>query len=66
MAQVETHWLPGEASPAPVLASSGELVALVDSLRGGTLNGEQAETLWRLRTGLLALVGQNGGKSPAS
>jgi len=34
----------------------GQLLALVDSLREGTLNGLQAETVRQLRSGILALA----------
>ena len=36
----------------------GQLVALVDALRGGTLNPAQIETLRALRVGLVALSEQ--------
>jgi len=36
--------------------SAGQLLALVDSLREGTLNETQTETLRMLRTGILALA----------
>jgi len=61
MAQVEAHWLPGETAPAPAPATCGELVALVDSLRGGTLNSTQAEVVALVRAGLMALAEQSGG-----
>jgi integrase len=38
----------------------GKLLALVDSLRGGTLNESQTETLHLLRAGLLALAESEG------
>jgi hypothetical protein len=38
--------------------SLGELVALVDSLRSGTLNENQASAVQSLRDGLLALARQ--------
>jgi len=37
--------------------TGGELLALVDSLRAGTLNEVQLETVWALRAGILALAG---------
>jgi hypothetical protein len=36
--------------------NAGRLLALVDSLRGGTLNEAQAETVGLLRAGILALA----------
>jgi hypothetical protein len=36
--------------------SAGQLLALVDSLREGTLNKTQAETVRQLRAGILALT----------
>jgi len=44
------------SSSAALPPSSGELVALVDSLRSGTLNETQVETVRVLRTGLVALA----------
>ncbi len=35
---------------------AGKLLALVDSLRGGTLNESQAETLHLLRAGIMAMT----------
>lgn len=55
MMQIEGQLrLAGETAEAP--PSPGELVALVDSLRGGTLNPAQVEALHILRTGILALA----------
>jgi site-specific recombinase XerD len=55
MLQVEKHLTgPENANPAP--PSPAELVALVDSLRGGTLNESQIEKLHLLRAGILALA----------
>jgi hypothetical protein len=39
-------------------ASTGQLLALVDSLRAGTLNPTQLEAVRALRTGLMALAEQ--------
>jgi hypothetical protein len=36
--------------------SNGQLLALVDALRGGTLNESQQETVRALRAGLVALA----------
>jgi hypothetical protein len=36
--------------------TGGQLLALVDSLQGGTLNQTQRETVHELRTGILAFV----------
>lgn len=58
MAQVEARF--GLAEPAPP-AHAGELLVLLDGLRAGTLNPAQAETLGRLRLGLLALAEQAAG-----
>lgn len=38
--------------------SLGELVALVDSLRSGTLNDQQANTVQTIRDGIMALAWQ--------
>jgi integrase len=38
----------------------GELIALVDSLRTGTLNDHQQEVVWQLRAGLMSLAEQQG------
>ena len=38
------------------LVRSGRLLALVDSLQGGTLSSDQRETVYALRTGILAFV----------
>ncbi|GAB4578184.1 MAG: hypothetical protein Fur0022_09180 [Anaerolineales bacterium] len=55
MTQVERQLaLPGDPAPAP--PHPNELVALVDALRNGTLNDAQTDTLYALRTGLLALA----------
>jgi integrase len=44
----------GDGSPT----SAGQLLALVDALRDGTLNENQRETVQALRDGILALAGQ--------
>jgi hypothetical protein len=36
------------------------LIALVDSLRTGTLNDRQQEVIWQLRAGLMSLAEQQG------
>lgn len=57
MAQVEQRLaLPEDAAKAP--PTPAELVALVDALRRGTLNDQQAETVAVLRAGLLAMAEQ--------
>jgi hypothetical protein len=54
MTLVEQHMaLPEDARAEP--PGTGQLLALVDSLRGGTLNQVQAETVRRLRAGIVAL-----------
>jgi hypothetical protein len=55
MVQIESHLSLADEAPATPL-SPGELVVLVDSLRGGTLNQTQVETLQFLRSGILALA----------
>ena len=61
MMQIESHLnLADEAPAAP--PSHGELVALLDSLRGGTLNQTQVETLQTLRSGILALAELEAGQ----
>jgi site-specific recombinase XerD len=57
MAQVENHLILPENS-AVSSPSHGELLALVDSLRAGTLNEMQVGTLQTLRDGILALAKQ--------
>jgi integrase len=64
MAQVEKHLAVAEdrVSEPP---STGELLALVDALRGGTLNATQVETAQALRAGLLAWAEGPGGLAKA-
>jgi hypothetical protein len=54
MAQVESRLAQDGAEAIP--PTSGQLLALVDSLRGGTLNDTQKETVQALRAGILALA----------
>jgi integrase len=55
MAHVERRMaLPEDAAGSP--PSHAELLALVDSLHIGTLNDAQAETVYALRTGIMALA----------
>jgi integrase len=55
MAQIERQLaLPEDAVAEP--PSSGQLLALVDALRSGTLNESQQETVHALRAGLVALA----------
>ncbi len=62
MAQVERRMaLPEDQRAKPM--SVGEMVALVDSLRSGTLNETQLETVRVLRAGLLSIAGN--GKASA-
>lgn len=55
--QIETQMerKESEAAPPPDI---GQLLALLDSLQGGTLNEAQRETASVLRAGLLALIGR--------
>ncbi len=56
MAQVEQRWaVDGDATPT-VPPSAGELLALVDALRSGTLNESQVQSVQALRAGILALA----------
>jgi integrase/recombinase XerC len=55
MVQIESHLSLAEEAPT-LPPNPGELVALVDSLRGGTLNQTQVETLQLLRSGILAVA----------
>jgi len=55
MAQVESRLALDEDKSAPP-PNAGQLLALVDSLRSGTLNEAQAETVHALRAGILALA----------
>ncbi len=55
MAQIERQMaLPEDAAAEP--PSSGQLLALVDALRNGTLNESQQETVRALRAGLVVLA----------
>jgi hypothetical protein len=55
MAQVEGRLaLPEDAVAAP--PSHAEMLALIDSLRGGTLNEAQTNTVRRVRIGIMALA----------
>lgn len=55
MAQIERQMaLPEDAQAEP--PSSGQLLALVDALRSGTLNESQQETVCALRAGITALA----------
>jgi hypothetical protein len=55
MTQIENHLnlLENQAISPP---TPGELVALVDSLRSGTLNEQQTETVRALRAGIVTLA----------
>lgn len=55
MAQVESRLALQEGTEA-IPPTSGQLLALVDSLRGGTLNDTQQATVQALRAGILALA----------
>ena len=57
MAQVESRLALQESATALPL-TSGQLLALVDSLRSGTLNDAQVETIQALRAGIMALAQQ--------
>jgi integrase len=62
MGQIEAQMEPREASPdSPPTA--GQLLALVDALRDGTLNETQREMVQDLRDGILALAGQEGAET---
>ncbi len=45
--------------------SGGQLLALVDTLRTGTLNDDQKQTVLQLRTGILAFVARSRGWNDA-
>ncbi len=55
MAQVESR-LALQEGAAAMPPTSGQLLALVDSLRSGTLNDAQQETVQALRAGILTLA----------
>lgn len=57
MNQVERQLALPEDELAPP-TSPGELIALVDALRGGTLNERQQEVVWQLRAGIMSLAEQ--------
>jgi integrase/recombinase XerD len=60
MAEIESRYLaPGDPAPGP--PTCGELLALVDALRDGTLNDGQRETLHALRAGILSTFGPREG-----
>lgn len=62
MRQVERHLnLADDVEISP--PSHGELIALVDSLHGGTLNQTQVEALQTLRSGILALAEKELGRA---
>ena len=50
--------LTGPTHPDDPPFTGGQLLALVDALRAGTLNDAQRETVQALRQGILALVEQ--------
>ena len=54
MTQVEQRLASQDAAPTPA-PSAGELLALVDALRNGTLSESQRETVQALRAGIFAL-----------
>ncbi len=55
MAQVEQRFA-GDGNAIRTAPSAGELVALVDSLRTGTLSESQQQVVQALRTGILAIT----------
>ncbi len=55
MLQVERQLLLPEDAAAELL-NSGQLLALVDALRNGTINEAQQETVRVLRAGIVALA----------
>jgi len=68
MAQVENRLnLAGYRQDAAISPpTSGELVALADSLRSGTLNEQQADVVRALRAGIVALAEQEMNKANPS
>jgi len=61
MAQIESRMALQEKS-ANLPPNSGQLLALLDSLRNGTLNEMQAETVQALRADILALAERDAGQ----
>jgi hypothetical protein len=59
MAEIENHF-DGEQHDSPP-PDRGQLLALVDAMHAGTLNDAQRETVQALRTGILALAGNDNG-----
>lgn len=55
MAEIERHLTLVETPPDPT-PTSGQLLALIDSLRDGTLNEKQQETVQALRAAILTLA----------
>jgi len=53
-----------QSDPASQPPTSGQSLALVDSLRDGTLNDGQRDTLHALRAGILALAECDNGSRP--
>jgi hypothetical protein len=54
-ARIESQEAEADSPP-----NAGQLLALVDALRDGTLNENQREMVQALRDGILALAGQEG------
>jgi site-specific recombinase XerD len=63
MGEIETRMELGEPMVEP-LANTGQLLALVDALRDGTLNESQKRTVQELRKAIFALV-ESGGETPS-
>jgi hypothetical protein len=60
MVEIERRLTPDSHPDAPP-PTSGQLLALVDALRDGTLNEAQRETVGALRAGILALAEATSG-----
>ena len=60
MAEIESRFKV-QGDPASQPPTGGQLLALVDSLRDGTLNDDQRDTLHALRAGILALAEAGNG-----
>jgi hypothetical protein len=57
MGEIESYLKLSEGDPIPP-THAGQLLALVDALRNGTLNDGQRETVQSLRTAILSLAEQ--------
>jgi len=55
MGEIERRLAVPDDTETPPPPEPGQLLALVDALREGTLNAQQQETVYALRTAILSL-----------